>query len=79
MKELTKIKLPSFINKIPDNCFNDCVKLESVDLTALTSSISISTSAFEGCANGLKIAVKTDLLEDFKTVNPNLKNMFEAK
>ena len=79
LKELTKIKLPSFINKIPDNCFNDCVKLESVDLTALTSSISISTSAFEGCANGLKIAVKTDLLEDFKTVNPNLKNMFEAK
>ena len=79
LKELTKIKLPSFINKIPDNCFNDCVKLESVDLTALTTSISISTSAFEGCANGLKIAVKTDLLEDFKTVNPNLKNMFEAK
>lgn len=79
LKELTKIKLPSFINKIPDNCFNDCVKLESVDLTALTTSISISTSAFEGCANGLKIAVKTDLLEDFKTANPNLKNMFEAK
>ncbi len=79
LKELTKIKLPSFINKIPDNCFNDCVKLESVDLTALTTSISISTSAFEGCANGLKIVVKTDLLEDFKTANPNLKNMFEAK
>ena len=45
-----------------------------MDLTALTTSISISTSAFEGCANGLKIAVKTDLLEDFKTDVLKLRN-----
>lgn len=75
--EVTSIKLPSFVTSILDNCFLECVKLETVDLTELSAAISVSTSAFEGCYNlDIKILVKSELLDAFKTANPNIESMF---
>lgn len=61
-KELIKISVSNQCEKILDGAFQDCVKLESIDLSR-TKISSIGISAFEGCVKLSEIKFPTSLLK----------------
>lgn len=49
-KKATPFKIPSGIESIGDNCFQNCTLLGAVDFSKATSLVSIGESAFDGCS-----------------------------
>ena len=61
-KELINITIPNKLNKLLDGAFQNCVKLENIDLSQ-TSLSALGRESFSGCSNLKEIKLPDSLLE----------------